>query len=234
MSILCTICARGGSKGVPNKNVRPLLNKPLIVYTIEQALASGQIDRVVVSTDSEEIAAIARQAGAEVPFLRPKDLATDDAPKIPVVQHALKFYIEKLRFKPDYVVDLDPTSPLRINEDIEKCIDLITNGVDVDSVITGYRSNKNPYFNMVEIDRDRFAYLSKRLEKEITRRQDAPAVFAMNASIYVWKRDILLNQASFFSGKIRLIEMPEERSIDIDSEIDFKLVELIMKERQAK
>lgn len=231
MSILCTICARGGSKGVHNKNIRHLLNKPLIVYTIEQALASKQIDRVVVSTDSEKIAAIARQAGAECPFIRDADLATDTAPKLPVVQHAVKYYIERLRFKPDYVVDLDPTSPLRTMEDIEKCIDLIKNGVNVDSVITGYRSNKNPYFNMVEIDSEGFAYLSKKLDRPITRRQDAPAVFAMNASIYVWKREVLLNQIDVVSGRIKFVEMPQERSIDIDSEIDFKLVELIMRER---
>src|SRR3990167_8937178 len=120
MMILCTICARGGSKGVPNKNIRELSGKPLIAHTIEQALSTKFIDRVVVSTDAEKIANIASQYGAEVPFLRPQSLATDDAPKLPVVKHAVKFYIENLKFTPDYVIDLDPTSPLRTLEDIER------------------------------------------------------------------------------------------------------------------
>lgn len=228
--ILCTICARGGSKGVPNKNIRELSGKPLIAHTIEQAVSTKFIDRVVVSTDAEKIANIARQYGAEVPFLRPQSLATDDAPKLPVIQHAVRYYIENLNFKPDYVIDLDPTSPLRISDDIEKCLNLIMNDFNCDSVITGYRSNKNPYFNMVEIDPKGFAYLSKKTEKQVIRRQDAPIVYAMNASIYVWKTEVLLNQTRIVSGKMKLIEMPKERSIDIDTGIDFKLVELIMRE----
>lgn len=230
MMILCTICARGGSKGVPNKNIRELSGKPLIAHTIEQAVSTKFIDRVVVSTDAEKIANIARQYGAEVPFLRPQSLATDDAPKLPVIQHAVRYYIENLNFKPDYVIDLDPTSPLRISDDIEKCLNLIMNDFNCDSVITGYRSNKNPYFNMVEIDPKGFAYLSKKTEKQVIRRQDAPIVYAMNASIYVWKTEVLLNQTRIVSGKMKLIEMPKERSIDIDTGIDFKLVELIMRE----
>lgn len=230
MSVLCTICARGGSKGVPNKNIKELLGKPLIAYTIEQAFYCRFIDRVVVSTDSQDIAIIAKQYGVEVPFMRPSDLATDESPKLPVIQHAVRYYIENLNFKPDYVIDLDPTSPLRISDDIEKCLNLIMNDFNCDSVITGYRSNKNPYFNMVEIDPKGFAYLSKKTEKQVIRRQDAPIVYAMNASIYVWKTEVLLNQTRIVSGKMKLIEMPKERSIDIDTEIDFKLVELIMRE----
>lgn len=230
MSVLCTICARGGSKGVPNKNIKELLGKPLIAYTIEQALCCRFIDRVVVSTDSQDIAIIAKQYGVEVPFMRPSDLATDESPKLPVIQHAVRYYIENLNFKPDYVIDLDPTSPLRISDDIEKCLNLIMNDFNCDSVITGYRSNKNPYFNMVEIDPKGFAYLSKETEKQVIRRQDAPIVYAMNASIYVWKTEVLLNQTRIVSGKMKLIEMPKERSIDIDTGIDFKLVELIMRE----
>lgn len=233
MKVLCTICARGGSKGVLNKNLRLLLDKPLIVHTIEQALSLKLINHTVVSTDSNDIADISRKCGAEVPFKRPQYLATDDAPKLPVVQHAVRYYIENLHFIPDYVIDLDPTSPLRNIEDIEKCMGLIMSDSDCDSVITGYRSNKNPYFNMVETDSKGFAFLSKKTDRRITRRQDAPVVYAVNASIYVWKIDVLLNQNDndIVSGKVKFVEMPEKRSIDIDSEIDFKLVELIMKER---
>jgi len=230
MSILCIICARGGSKGVPNKNIREILGKPLIAYTIEQARNNKQIDRVVISTDSKEIVNISKQYGAEAPFLRPAELATDHAPKLPVIQHAVKYYIEELGLKPDYVVDLDPTSPLRTDEDINRCINLITNDSACDSVITGYRSNKNPYFNMIEINNQGYAELSKKARGQISRRQDAPVVYAMNASVYVWKTNILLNQEVINSGKVKIVEMPEGRSIDIDSEIDFKLVELLMQE----
>ena len=233
MSVLCTILARGGSKGLPNKNVRELLGKPLIAYTIEQALNFKMIDRVVVSTDSEEIAEIAKQFGAEVPFKRPEHMAVDEAPKLPAIKHAVRYYFEEFNYKPDYIIDMDPTSPLRINEDIERCINLLMNDPDCDSVITGYRSNKNPYFNMVEIDTDGFARLSKKPKQLVTTRQSAPPVFAMNASIYAWKTPVLLNQSNLFSGKIKIVEMPENRSIDIDTKMDFKLVEIIMMERQT-
>lgn len=234
MSVLCTICARGGSRGVPNKNIRELLGKPLIAYTIEQALDSNLINRTVVSTDSEQIAALARKYGAELPFKRPSSLAEDNSPKLPVIKHAVNYYIKELNYKPDYVIDLDPTSPLRVNEDIEKCLNLIMNDPDCDSLITGYRSNKNPYFNMVQLTPEGFAYLSKKPENQVTRRQDAPVVYAMNASIYVWKTDILLNQDQIISGRVKFFEMPEERSIDIDSETDFRVVEFFLKERRSK
>ena len=234
MNILCTICARGGSKGVPNKNIRDLAGKPLIVYTIEQAFSAKMINRIMVSTDSDQIANIAKQAGAEVPYMRPAPLATHDALKLPVIQHAVQYYIDILRYRPDYVIDLDPTSPLRLNEDIEKCLDLIINDRECDSVITGYKSNKNPYFNMVEIGQDGYAHLSKKTDKLISGRQAAPSVYAMNASIYVWKTPVLLNQERIISGKVKFFEMPEERSIDIDTEVDFKLVELLMKERKEQ
>jgi CMP-N-acetylneuraminic acid synthetase len=209
-----------------------LFGKPLILYTIEQALDFKMIDRVVVSTDSKELAEIARKSGSEVPFMRPQYLAADEAPKLPAIQHAVRYYFEELNYKPDYVIDMDPTSPLRIKEDIEKCMDLIMNDPNCDSIITGYRSNKNPYFNMVEIDSEDFARLSKKPQQQIAGRQGAPPVFAMNASIYAWKTPVLLNQSDLFSGKVKFVEMPEERSIDIDTEIDFKLVEIIMLERQ--
>ena len=234
MNILCTICARGGSKGVPNKNIRDLLGKPLILYTIEQAFRSKMINRVVVSTDSGQIASVAKQAGAEVPFMRPAHLATHDAPKLPVIHHTVQYYMNNVNYQPDYVIDLDPTSPLRLNEDIDKCLDLIINDPACDSVITGYRSNKNPYFNMIEISQNGYAQLSKKTEKLIAGRQDAPAVYAMNASIYVWRTRVLLNQERIISGRVRFFEMPEDRSIDIDTEVDFKLVELLIKERKEE
>ena len=232
MKILCTICARGSSKGVRNKNIRRLLGRPLITYTIRQALSHDLIDRVVVSTDSEEIAGISKDCGAEVPFLRPAALAGDSSAKLPVIQHAVRYYIDEVGYKPDYVIDLDPTSPLRDDIDITRCVELITSDAGCDSVITGYRSNKNPYFNMVELAGEGYATVSKKTPSVIKRRQDAPLVYAMNASVYAWRTESLLSQRDIISGRVKFVEMPEERSVDIDSELDFRVVESLMEERK--
>lgn len=229
MSTIATVCARGGSRGVPGKNIRPLAGKPLIVHTIEQALACGDIDAVYVSTDDPKIAEVARAAGARVPLLRPAELATDSAPKLPVILH-LVGAVEARGIIIERIVDLDPTSPLRDIADIESCLRLLDAQTDV--VITGYEAEKNPYFNMVEYRSDGFVELSKRPERLIAGRQGAPKVYAMNASIYVWHRRTL--DKGLWEGRARLHVMPRERSIDIDSEIDLKLVELLLAERQGR
>ena len=199
------------------------------MHTIEQARQVELVNRVVLSTDSDDISRIAVEAGVEVPFIRPSQLARDDTPKLQVLIHAVKYLEENHNYFPDIVIDLDPTSPLRTLGDIESAITLLTEDLEnCDSVITGYRSNKNPYFNMVEINNGGFACLSKAPEGMIAGRQQAPMVFAMNASIYVWKTDVLLNQTtSVVSGRVKLYEMPENRSIDIDSEVDFDFAELL-------
>lgn len=227
MTTVATICARGGSQGVEGKNIRLLLGKPLIVHTIEQALAHPAIDSVHVSTDSEQIAQIARDAGAEVPFLRPAELATASAPKLPVIIHLVE-WLETQGKTVDTVIDLDPTSPLRLASDIDACLELV--GGETRCVITGYEADKNPYFNMVEIDERGIAGPSKPAPGgPVQARQAAPPVYSMNASIYVWRRDALA--ASLWDCQPRLHVMPRERSVDIDSEFDFRLVELLMKER---
>jgi CMP-N,N'-diacetyllegionaminic acid synthase len=227
MRILATICARGGSKGVPNKNIRLLNGKPLIAYTIECAKKYTKFDRIIVSTDSPKIAEIAKQYGADVPFLRPKELATDTSPKIPVLQHAVRYLEQEENDRYDLIVDLDPTSPLRTVEDIENCVNkMIEKNPNVVFSVTP--AHKNPYFNMVE-EKDGKVYLCKKLDAPITRRQDAPTVYAMNASIYVYKKDFLLNTDSVFSDNTMAVVMPEERSIDIDRPIDFEFVEFLMK-----
>jgi CMP-N,N'-diacetyllegionaminic acid synthase len=232
MSVLCTICARAGSKGVPGKNIKEVAGMPLIAHTIKQALACASINRVVVSTDSQRIASVAKECGAEVPFIRPADLAGDHSAKLPAIKHAVNYYIRELNYKPDLVIDMDPTSPLRLNEDIERCLSKVLEDPECDSVITGYRSNKNPYFNMVEIGPGGIAYLSKKLENPVARRQDAPVVFCMNASIYVWKTACLLAQDQVVSGRVKFVEMPEDRSIDIDNETDLHLVEILLNKRR--
>ena len=226
MTTIATICARGGSKGLPGKNIRPLLNKPLINYTIEQALACSDIDKVYVSTDDPDIAEIARQCGALVPFIRESYLAQDDTPKLKVIAHLVD-WVNEHHMPVTKIVDLDPTSPLREIEDISACIQLLDQ--ETNAVITAYPSDKNPYFNMIEKNPDGTVRLVKQQNQDVISRQTAPAVYAMNASIYIWHKHTLT--ASLWNGNVRLYEMPRERSIDIDSLIDFKLVELLMKEK---
>jgi CMP-N-acetylneuraminic acid synthetase len=229
VTTIVSICARGGSAGVPGKNIRPLLGKPLIVYTIHQALACPGVDAVYVSTDSESIAEVARGAGAQVPFLRPRELATATAAKMLVIRHLVD-WVGARGMDFDCLVDLDPTSPLRDIEDIEACMALLD--TDTDAVITGYESDKNPYFNMVEQRPDGTAALVKSAGRDVIARQLAPKVYAMNASIYAWHRHSL--DKGLWEGRTRLYVMPRERSIDIDTELDFRLVELLMQDKIAR
>lgn len=224
---IITICARGGSAGVPGKNIRDLCGKPLIAWTIGQALQSGIADHVFVSTDNEDIAAAAVAAGAEVPFLRPAELATATAGKLPVIQHLVE-WAEAQRSPVTTIVDLDPTSPLRSIDDIQTCFRMLDSETDV--VITGYEADKNPYFNMVERKPNGFFERVCLPASEVLGRQSAPSVYAMNASIYAWHRHTL-SSSLWDAPRIRLHVMPRERSIDIDHPIDFDLVELLMKKR---
>lgn len=226
---IITICARGGSQGVPGKNIRPLCGKPLIAWTIEQAFASGVADRVFVSTDDEAIAGVARSFGAEVPWLRPAHLATSTAGKLPVIQH-LVAWVEGSVGPVSRVIDLDPTSPLRDLEDIRACDGMLDEGADL--VITGYESDKNPYFNMVERKPDGNWGRVCTPAAEVLGRQGAPRVYAMNASIYAWRR-ASLGDSLWTAGRIALHAMPRERSVDIDAPIDFDFVELLMKRKLA-
>lgn len=229
-SVLCTICARKGSKGVKNKNIRDLLGKPLIAYTIEQAVVADIFEHVVVSTDSDEIAEISVKFGAEVFFKRPEELSGDSVAKIPVIRHALLESEKHFNRRFDTVIDLDATSPLRSVEDIKNAFRQFTSDEN-DILITAMPSRRSPYFNLVEIDDRGGVSLAKKLSRPVHRRQDAPKCFDMNASIYIWKREALLTRDSLFSDKTGLYIMPEDRSIDIDSEIDFEFVKLLMGKR---
>lgn len=227
MLTIATICARGGSVGVPGKNIRPLMGKPLIAHTIEQALSVPCIDHVFVSTDAQSIADVAREAGAEVPFLRPAHLATSDAPKLAALEHLIA-WVEQQRGPVGTIVDLDPTSPLRTLGDIETCMQMLDDETDV--VITGYEADKNPYFNMVEHKKDGRIGLVKLPKGGVVARQQAPTVYSMNASIYVWRRSSL--NKGLWNGTPKLYVMPRERSVDIDEPLDFDIVELLMRRRQ--
>ncbi|WP_415238423.1 cytidylyltransferase domain-containing protein [Seleniivibrio woodruffii] len=228
--VLCTICARGGSKGVLNKNIRELNGKPLIAHTIEQALETKLFDHVVVSTDSDEIAEAAVRYGAEVFFKRDAELASDTAGKLDVIRDAFVRSEEHYNRTYTYLVDLDATSPLRDVRDIRSAfIQCVCDGNC--NLITAMPSRRSPYFNLIEVDEQGRVGLSKRLDKSVVRRQDAPKTYDMNASIYVWTRDCILNSGSVFNGNTGLYVMPEERSIDIDSELDFEFVEFLMRKR---
>lgn len=229
MRIIACICARGGSKGIPGKNIRPLCGKPLIVHTIETARRCQMIERVIVSTDSPEIAEIARKTQAEVPFLRPEELARDDTPKIPVIKHLINHLQNQEKYHPDIVVDLDPTSPLRTEKDIKACISMVAYE-GAENVFSVTPARRNPYFNMVELV-DGKVKLVKQLPTAVPSRQSAPTVYDMNASIYVWKTEVLMKTDTLFREKTRIYVMPEW-AIDIDSETDFEMVEHIAKLRE--
>lgn len=232
MTSLCSICARSGSKGVANKNIRPLLGKPLIAWTIAQAREAGLFAVIAVSSDSMAILDAAREAGADMLIERPAELATDTAGKIPAIRHCVEAAEARAGRRFEILVDLDATSPLRVPRDIVAAVDLLRTR-NAPNVITGMSARRSPYFNLVEVDAAGRVNLAKPLAKPVVRRQDAPACYDMNASIYVWQRDALFEDPPLFKAGTALYLMPEERSIDIDSELDFKIVEMIMRERQV-
>lgn len=227
---ICTICARGGSQGVKNKNIRELSGKPLIAYSIETAQACGLFKHIVVSTDSDAIAEVAIKHGAEVFFKRPPELASDTAAKLPVIRHALLEAEKHFGCEFPFIVDLDATSPLRIADDILGAWQFFIEG-GFTNVITAMTARKSPYFNIVEIDNNNRAHLSKTLDKAIVRRQDAPLCYDMNASIYIWTRLALLELDRVITDNTGVFIMPEDRSIDIDTELDFDFVEYLMVKR---
>lgn len=230
MKRICTICARGGSKGVKNKNIRELAGKPLLCYTIDQARASMLFDLIAVSSDSAAILDVARNLGADLLVDRPPELASDTAAKIPAIRHCVEVAERFFGKRFDTIVDMDVTSPLRSVEDIKGAVDLLERS-NVSNVITAAPARRSPYFNLVETDITGVVRLSKPLEKSIVRRQDSPQCFDMNASIYVWKRSALFDYPTVFNADTRLFVMPEERSIDIDAGLDFEIVELMMRKR---
>jgi CMP-N,N'-diacetyllegionaminic acid synthase len=233
MKTICVISARGGSRGLPGKNIRPMLGKPLIVWSIEQALLTPEIDRVVVSTDSEEIAEIARAAGAETPFLRPDYLSNSEAGKFGVFKHALQacedFYSEQYNL----YVDLDCTSPLRDVSDISACIAMFheRKKYGVDCVFSICEARKNPYFNLLEEDERGALKVSKKLPGTIVRRQDAPAVFEHVASIYALDPAYIRSAGYLVDGHTEGYDIGSEKSLDVDSDFDFLLIEYLMKRK---
>jgi CMP-N,N'-diacetyllegionaminic acid synthase len=227
---LCTICARAGSKGVPAKNIRMIAGKPLLAHSLYQARASGLFDAIAVSSDGDDLLSIARSYGATCLVKRPAALASDSAAKLPAIRHCLETAEDMLGTRFDVLVDLDATSPLRLPEDIRGAVELLEAEPHA-NVITGATARRSPYFNLVERRPDGTVGLSKPPSAAIVRRQDAPPSFDMNASIYAWWTADFRASPAVFTARTRLYEMPEERSLDIDSELDFRIVEFLMESR---
>ncbi len=230
MTRICTICVRGGSKGVKNKNIRPLAGKPLLAHTLEQAKNSHLFQKIAVSSDSEAILEVAAKWGADELVVRPPELALDTSPKLPAIRHCVETVEKKMKASYDIIVDLDATSPLRRIEDIQGAVDLLE-ARGISNVITAAPARRSPYFNLVELGDDGVVRLSKPPKKTVARRQDSPPCFDMNASIYVWKRAALFNNLTVFNADTGLFVMPENCSLDIDTELDFEIVEMLMKKR---
>lgn len=219
MNNLCTICARSGSKGVPNKNIKKIAGKPLIQHTIEQAKKSKVFSDIIVSSDCKKILKIAEKLGVHT-LKRTNQLSKDFIGKVDVIRDAAIKAQKMLDKKFDNVIDLDVTSPLRQVSDIHNSFKKFQNG-NYQNLITGCVARKNPYFNMIEIKKNVLS-ISKRTNKKIYSRQKSPQVFEMNASIYIWKNKALMNKSNLVTSKTAFYEMPEERSIDIDTMLDWK------------
>lgn len=212
---------------MPGKNIRPLADKPLIAWAIEQARAVKRINRVIVSTDSEEIAAVAQQAGAEIPFLRPAELAQDKSPEWLVWRHALNYLKETDDHYPGALIVIPATAPLRAVEDLERCLDEFEKG-EADMVITVTDANRSPYFNMVKILPDGTVGLVIPTEGSITRRQDAPVVYDMTTVAYVARPEFVMCHNAIFEGRVKAVQVPTERAIDIDTLLDFQIAESLL------
>ena len=223
--IVALICARGGSKGLPRKNVRPFVGKPLIAHSIEMALNSNFIADVVVSTDDEEIARVAKIYGASVPFMRPANLSGDSAQEWHVWQHALSWLSDQGRDIEALVV-LPPTAPLRSLDDVNGAIEMFLQK-KCDGVVCGTDAHRNPFFNMVTTDDEQRCTLAMSGAARFTRRQDAPTFYDLTTVCYVMSPDYIKHHQHLFDGDIRMFHVPVERSVDIDTIFDFELAEFI-------
>jgi CMP-N-acetylneuraminic acid synthetase len=230
MNIIALIPARGGSKGVLRKNIKLLAGKPLIAYTIEAAKRCKRISRIIVTTEDEEIAQVAREYGAETPFKRPAELATDTAPTFLVIQHAVN-YLETVEHYPvEIVVLLQPTVPFRNAEDIDRCITLLFEDKNADHVTTCYNSSHSPYFDMMETNANGYLELSKKTSFPVTRRQDAPTVYQLDGSVYTFWSKRVLPTGSLWKCNVKPCVMSAQHSVDINTEFDFRFAEFLLHE----
>ena len=228
MKPLFVIPARGGSKGIPGKNIKPLGGKPLIAYSVEVARQLAPDSDICVSTDDPAIADVVREMGLEVPFMRPDYLATDNCGTYEVLLHAVKFF-EKLGRRYDTMVLLQPTSPLRTADDVRRCLEAYT--YDVDMVVTVVEAASNPYYNCYETDSDGFLHISKG-DGSYVRRQDAPKAWEYNGAVYVINIDSLKQMPLSKFPRRRMVEMERRRSIDLDTPLDWMVAEAVVAQMQ--
>ncbi|HLE15074.1 MAG TPA: acylneuraminate cytidylyltransferase family protein [Anaerolineales bacterium] len=226
--VLGVIPARGGSKSIPRKNIARLHGKPILAYTIEAALGCRSLTRVIVSSEDAEILEVARQYGAATPFIRPAELATDEAPTLPVVQHAVAEMERLGGLTFDYIVLLQPTTPLRRSQDIDAAVDKLI-ATAADSVVSVCEVGAYHPARMRQIVDDRLVDLPVREPQEMLRRQDLPPVYIRNGAIYAVKRDVVMLENSMIGRVSRPYIMPEERSVNIDSRLDFLLAEILLR-----
>ena len=230
-SVLAVIPARGGSKGLPGKNIKVLCGKPLIAWSIEAGLGSKYIDEVMVTSDNYEIANVAREFGASVPFLRPTELASDTATTMDTVKHVIDFYENKLHKKFDYIVLLEPTSPLREREDIDQAIEsLLANPSGTSIVGICKTESQNPAF-LVKMSEAGFIVGYEDQNMKAMRRQDIEDVYFFEGSIYVSRTDVLLTKNTFYHENTIGYELPKWKSLEIDDLDDFVMVESLIKHK---
>ena len=223
--ILAIIPARGGSKGIPKKNIKNLAGKPLIYYTINSATKSNVFDKIIVSTDSKEIAEISRKYGVEVPFIRPKELSTDKADGMDVIIHAIKFLEEKGEFF-DYIMKLQPTSPLRNEKDIIDALNLATEK-NANSIISVSECKRHPLWsNILNKNREMKSFIKEDIRKK--NRQDLPKYYELNGMIFLAKTKKLLETKDWFMDESFALIIDKNRAIDIDDIVDFKLAEILI------
>jgi N-acylneuraminate cytidylyltransferase len=231
MNILGVIPARGGSKSVPYKNIAMLNGKPMLAYTIEAAKKSRRLTEFLVSSENPEIIAVAKQYGAPVPFVRPAQLATDEAPSLPVVQHAVREMEALKNLTYDIIVLLQPTTPLRRPEDIDAAIEkLVSTGAD--SVVSVCDVGAYHPARMRQIIDDRLVELPIREPKEMLRRQDLPPVYIRNGAIYAVKRDVVMLQHSMIGQVCCPYIMPDEISVNVDSKLDLLVAEILLRQQE--
>lgn len=224
MKILGIIAARGGSKGVPGKNIKPLGGKPLIAYSIEPAVKSGVFDKIIISTDDEKIAEVARSFGADVPFIRPAELAQDATPTLPVLIHAVKWLEDNQKLDFDYVVLLQPTTPFRQVFHIKEAIDLLkSSGADSVVSVSEVPGHYNPHWQFILDTQNKMQiFTGENFSEIIKRRQDLPKTYTRNGAVYAFKKNLLFQDVPTFYGKdIRAYVMDQQYSVNIDSLEDF-------------
>ena len=237
MKVLGVITARGGSKGIPGKNLKLLAGKPLLAYTVETARRSGALDRVILSTDDEAIAAAGRDLGCDVPFIRPQDLAQDETPHLPVIQHATRWMQERASYTPDAVMILQPTSPLRTTDDIVAAVGLLErSGADSVLSVNEVPVHSHP-MRALRIDDHGDAVLfvsGDPVRKRINRRQDLPPAWVMNGAIYACRTTVLFNaEPSLYGNRVVAYRMPADRSISIDDLEDWHAAERVLASRHS-